>query len=295
MQSRYIQCAFGRLALVAVLFFSCVGMNYAQVQPYKIYLASEGRELSFEEMLEQLREVPLVFFGEYHNNSILHWLQLQVLKGLEAENLVLAGEFFERDDQLTLDEWMAGKLSDANLEAETKTWTNFKADYKPLLQHAKQQRIPFIASNVPRKYASYVSREGLAALETLSPEAKTYLPALPISVDMELPSYAAMKEMMHGAGDRADFMVQAQALKDATMAESLFAALQQGKQVLHINGAYHTQKGEGIVWYVREKMPDISLLLISCVEQEDIHAWDAQHSDLADFVIVLPLDSPKSY
>ncbi|WP_156810234.1 ChaN family lipoprotein [Nitritalea halalkaliphila] len=284
-----------RSALAAVLFFSVCCVSYAQVQPYTIYKASEGRQVTFEEMLAQLQDAPLVFFGEFHNNSILHWLQLQVLKGLQTERLVLAAEFFERDDQLTLDEWLAGKLSDANLEAETKLWNNFKVDYKPLLQYAKAKEIPFIASNVPRKYASYVSREGLEALETLSEKAKAYLPELPIQVDMELPSYAAMQEMMHGAGSRAAYMVQAQALKDATMAESLFPALEQGKQVLHINGAYHTKDGEGIVWYVREKMPDLPILLISCVEQEDIHAWDATHAGLADYVVVLPLDSPKSY
>ncbi len=45
---------------------------------------------------------------------------------------------------------------------------------------AKENKIPFIATNVPRRYANVVKDNGLPYLDSLSNEAKRYLPPLPI-------------------------------------------------------------------------------------------------------------------
>lgn len=268
----------------------------SQVHAFKIF-DKEGQEVTFENVVSEAGNHELIFFGELHNNSIAHWLQLQVLKSIHSEEspVVLAGEFFERDDQLNIDEWFAGKITDKNFEAEAKLWNNYHTDYKPLMLFAKKHNIPFVATNVPRKYASLVSREGLEALDSLSLEAKKYLPPLPITVDRELPGYAGMKEMMHGSSMNVDYMIDAQALKDATMAFSLFEFIGEGNRILHINGSYHSNNYEGIVWYVKQAFPEIKILTINTVEQDDLSSIDEKTSKTADFILVLPTDSPKSY
>lgn len=268
----------------------------AQTTPYKIY-NNQGNEVRFEAMAEIAGQHEVIFFGELHNNSLAHWLQLQVLKSLHesGKKVVLGAEFFERDDQLNIDEWLAGKMRDSNFEAEAKLWKNYATDYKPLMLYAKKNQIPFVASNIPRKYASLVSRQGLAGLDSLSEQAKTYIAPLPIEVDKTLPGYVGMKEMMHGSGMNLDYMIEAQAAKDATMAYSLFDYINKGKTILHVNGSYHSNNYEGIVWYLKRKFPAIRIITINAVEQDNINTLDPKNQSTADFIIVLPLDSHKSY
>lgn len=282
--------------LTTIFLLFAIGISHAQLRAFKIF-DNKGEEVSFEQLAEKAAQHEITLFGELHNNSLAHWLQLRLLKSLQEtdQSLILAGEFFERDDQLNIDEWFSGKITDKNFEAEAKLWNNYQTDYRPLLLFAKNHNIPFVASNVPRKYASLVSREGLKSLDSLSIEAKSNFPPLPINVDKELPGYVGMKEMMHGSSMNVDFMIEAQALKDATMAYSLFEFIREGNKILHINGAYHSNNYEGIVWYIREAYPDIKLLTINTVELEDNQALDEKLLKSADFIIVLPTDSPKSY
>ncbi|MFD2037003.1 ChaN family lipoprotein [Belliella marina] len=286
--------------LKKTLFYFCFTLlsisAYSQNKIYQIY-TKEGDLVEEELLYKAVNENEIIFFGELHNNSVAHWLQLQMLKNLKQNqsNVVLAGEFFERDDQLNINEWLEGKITDKNFEAEAKLWNNYGTDYKPLMLFAKENQIPVVASNIPRKYASLVSREGLGSLEQLSPEAKSYIAPLPVAVDMELPGYAGMKEMMHGSSMNVDFMVEAQAIKDATMAYSLFEYIGKGNQIFHINGSYHSNNYEGIVWYLKKEYEDASILTIATVEQNDTYSLEEKSKGIADFIIVLPTDSPKSY
>lgn len=284
-----------RISLI-ITGFLLSAMAIAQTSPYKIY-NNQGNEVRFEAMAEIAGQHEVIFFGELHNNSLAHWLQLQMLKSLHesGKKVVLGGEFFERDDQLNIDEWLAGKMRDSNFEAEAKLWKNYATDYKPLMLYAKKNQIPFVASNIPRKYASLVSRQGLAGLDSLSNAAKSYIAPLPIDVDKTLPGYVGMKDMMHGSGMNLDYMIEAQAVKDATMAYSLFDYVNKGRTILHVNGSYHSNNYEGIVWYLKRKFPNARIMTINTVEQDNIHTLDPKNQSSADFIIVLPLDSHKSY
>lgn len=277
---------------ISFLSFTAIAQN----KIYQIY-SSDGELLDENQMLASINQAEVTFFGELHNNSVAHWLQLQILKNLKEnqKDIILGAEFFERDDQLNIDEWLEGKITDKNFEAEAKLWNNYIPDYKPLMLFAKQNQIPFVATNIPRKYASVVSREGLERLESFSKEAKKSIAPLPIEVDMTLPGYVGMKGMMHGSGMNADFMVEAQAIKDATMAYSLFKFINKGNSIFHINGSYHSNNYEGIVWYLRKVYPKIKILTIATVEQDDTTSLLDASKGIADFIIVLPSDSPKSY
>lgn len=282
------------LCVVVIIFFAFT--TNAQNKIYQIY-SGKGELLDEYQMFEYIKQAEVTFFGELHNNSVAHWIQLQILKNLKEnqKEIVLGGEFFEKDDQLNIDEWLQGNITDKNFEAEAKLWNNYISDYKPLMLFVKQNQIPFVATNIPRKYASVVSREGLSRLEYFSEEAKKSIAPLPIEVDMTLPGYVGMKKMMHGSGMNAVFMVEAQAIKDATMAYSLFNFINKGKNILHINGSYHTNNYEGIVWYLKKEYPEIKVLTIATVEQIDTNSLLDVSKGIADFVIVLPSDSPKSY
>ena len=282
--------------LSALVVLVSIGSVKAQGEAYQFF-TDKGKKIALRDVLKEAKDVDAVFFGELHNNSLGHWLQLQVLKGLYAENpdLVVGSEIFEREDQLNLDEWFSGQITESNFEAEANLWKNYSTDYRPVLRYAKEKGLKYIATNVPRKYASLVSKEGLIALDSLSPQAKNYFAKLPIVVDMTMPGYVAMKDMMHGAPGNSDFMIQAQALKDATMAESLFEPIRAGKQVYHINGSYHTKDGEGILWYLKREFPDLKILDIHMVTQDQLDKLDEANSKAGEIILVLPSDSHTTY
>ncbi|HPF52992.1 MAG TPA: ChaN family lipoprotein, partial [Draconibacterium sp.] len=106
----------------------------------------DGKEVKYEKMLKQIEDADIVLFGELHDNPISHWLELELTKDLFAskgENLVLGAEMFERDNQLILDEYMSGEISQRNFEDEARLWPNYKTDYKPLVEFAKENKIRF--------------------------------------------------------------------------------------------------------------------------------------------------------
>jgi len=282
--------------LFFLTFIFCSTGAIAQIIPYKIF-NKDGQEVTFETMAEAASEQEVILFGELHNSSLVHWLQLQLLKQLNSrqQNLVLGGEFFEADDQLNINEWFGEVISEKNFEAEAKLWTNYIPDYRPLMRFAKQNNISFIATNIPRKYASAVSRDGLLVLDNLSDQAKQHMAPLPVEVDKKLPGYAAMAEMMHGSGMSPDNMIEAQAIKDATMAHFILEGLPDRGMFLHINGAYHSNDYEGIVWYLKRFSSDIKVMTITTVEQDEILALSEEFYHKADFILLLPSDSPKSY
>jgi uncharacterized iron-regulated protein len=282
--------------LAILLIFSTVGAIKAQGEAYQFF-TNKGKKIDLKDVLKEAKDADAVFFGELHNNSLGHWLQLQVLKGLQAENsdLVVGSEIFEREDQLNLDEWFLGQITESNFEAEANLWKNYNTDYRPILRYAKEKGLTFIATNVPRKYASLVSKSGLSALDELSPQAKKYFAKLPVEVDMNMPGYVAMKDMMHGAPGNSEFMIQAQALKDATMAESLFESLHAGKKIYHINGSYHSKDGEGILWYLKREFPDLKSLDIHMVTQDQLDKLEDENAKAGEIILVLPSDSHTTY
>lgn len=83
---------------------------------------------------------------------------------VEKDNLILGAEMFESDNQVILNEYLAGLISQSSFENEARLWPNYKTDYKPLVEFAKTNKLQFVASNVPRRYASLVNSKGFEDL-----------------------------------------------------------------------------------------------------------------------------------
>lgn len=276
-----------------ILLLILTASSIFSMNTYKLFNAN-GEEVTFDSLIAKSLENEIILFGEQHNNSICHWLQLQLTKSLaDSTNLVLGAEMFEADDQQKLIELQEGFIRMKDFEKEAKVWNNFGTDYKPLLEFAIEKGFPLIATNIPRRYASMVARKGLDSLEELPGDADDFLPRLPIDFDAELPGYAAMKGM--GSGHGMDFIAEAQAIKDATMAYFIEDNLEKRTIFIHYNGAYHSDNFEGIYWYLKNEDDDLKILTITTVSQDEINELSEENKNKADFIIVTPSDSPKSY
>ena len=268
-------------------------------KPAYRFFDQQGKPADYDEVVKTALKADLVFFGELHNSPICHWLELELTKDIyeaKKEDLILGAEMFESDNQLMLNEYLAGKIKGKNFEDEAKLWDNYKTDYKPLVEFALKNKIPFIATNIPRRYASLVNKSGFEGLDSLSSEAASFFPPLPIAYDPELKGYKEIMEAMGGAGGHASpNIAKAQAIKDATMAYFILKNYSPGKIFIHFNGTYHTDNYEGIIWYIRQSRPDLRILTIASVEQESLEELSGENTGLAGFILCIPESMSKSY
>lgn len=306
-----------------VLFVSLWTTSFALAQDLKAWQIynKEKQTISFQEMINQLEQADVVLFGEWHNNTILHWLQLRTTKALYerlGKRLLLGAEMLERDNQRAVQDFLIKnydqasqktKSKEANdskldvdalryqaLEKEARLWPNFKTDYFPLLDFARLNGLDFIATNVPRRYAQMVAKGSLDTLKSLPKAAKKWMVSLPLKVDMETPGYSEMSEMMGmHTGNKIKNFIAAQALKDATMAESIYKAKKKNRLLLHFNGDYHSKAYGGIYWYLKNYAPNWNIKVISIIESEQADLALPEKLIPTDIIIVVPKDMNKGY
>jgi len=281
--------------LLAVLFF--VFVSFKTDKPAYLLFNKDGKTVNYEKMMKELEDADVVLFGELHDNPIVHWLELEVTKDLfesKGNKLILGAEMFETDNQVILSEYVDSLISQSNFEADARLWPNYKSDYKPLVEFARTNKIPFVATNVPRRYASVVNKLGFEGLNNLSAEAKAFLPPLPIKYDADLNCYKSMMEM-EGMGDHVTpNFPKSQAIKDATMAYNIEKNLSKNKLLLHFHGAYHSENFESIYWYLKQANKKLKIVTIHSVSQEDVSELTAENNGKADFTICVDEDMTKT-
>lgn len=280
------------LVLATILLFN-LSVSAQENGAYIIYNA-KGKKVSYKKMLKQLAKPDIIFFGEQHNNPISHWLQYEVTVALhQNRDLVLGAEMIEADNQDELRSYLKGEIDKKALDTLARLWKNYPTDYAPLVNFAKDNQLDFVGTNIPRRYANLVYRQGFEALEDLGPEEKSWIAPLPIEFDPNLPRYVNILSTMgdHGTPN----LVKAQASKDATMAYFIDKFHPEGKLFMHYNGAYHSDYYEGILWYLKKLNPQLKVLTISTVEQENITQLSKDHLGKADFIICVDSHMTKTY
>ena len=280
--------------IVSLLVLCYSTLIISQNKPaYKLYNA-KGKTVSYKKMVKAMSQSDIVMFGEHHNNPIVHWLQLEATTDLsKLSGLTLGAEMFEADNQTQLNEYLNGEIDQKAFDTVARLWNNYLTDYKPLVDFAKDNKLQFIATNIPRRFASNVFRGGFESLEALSDEEKSWIAPLPIKYDANLPGYVKMKEMMGGHGG--DNLPKAQAVKDATMGYFILKNREANKIFMHYNGSYHSDNYEGINWYLKQGEPTLKIVTVSVVEQDDIKKFNAEEKLKSDFIIVVPTTMTKTY
>ncbi|WP_394758365.1 ChaN family lipoprotein [Flavobacterium sp.] len=259
-----------------------------------IIFDGNGREASYKDMLKASEKAEVVLFGEEHNNAIAHWLQLELTKDLaEKKQLVLGAEMLEADNQKQLDQYLKGEINQKQLDSTARLWPNYKTDYKPLVDFAKTKKIAFIATNIPRRFASLVYKNGFSALDNLTVEEKSWIAPMPISYDAKLPGYIKMLAMAEGHGG--ENLPKSQASKDATMAYFILKNKKPETTFIHYNGTYHSDNFEGINWYLLQKEPKLKIVTIATVTQSDVIRFEKENLHKADFIIVVDEDVTRTY
>ena len=286
---------FSHFGLILVCFFGVLG---AQAQHKKAYTLfdEQGNSIPYSTLKDSISKADVVLFGEFHNNPISHWLQYEMIADLKKDsiNLIIGAEMFETDTQNVLDLYLNDSISETEFKSQARVWSNYATDYKPVLELAKETSTPFVATNIPRPYATKVYKNGgFSALDSLTSEEYRWIAPLPVPFDINLTSYQNMLDMMGGHGG--EDLVKAQAIKDATMAHFILKNLLPNQVFFHLNGSYHSNDFEGIYWYLKTYNEEVDILTITTVEQESLEILDEEHLGKANFIIAVDQNMTKTY
>jgi uncharacterized iron-regulated protein len=285
-----------KILLLSIVLVTLLSMKNDR-PAYRLF-DKNGKSSSYKELINEAADADIVFFGELHDNPICHWLEYEITADLYAakgKNLMLGAEMFEADNQLIVNEYLAGLIKEKNFEAEARLWPNYKTDYKRLLNFARDSSLAFIATNIPRRYASMVNKGGFEVLSTLDKNALQFMAPLPVQYDSTLACYADMAKMMGDSPSHVTAnLTRAQALKDATMAFFILQNFKKGKTFLHYNGSYHSDRFQSIIWYLQQADPKLKIVTISSVEQADLDDLNKESEGLASFIIAISESMSKS-
>jgi len=269
-------------------------------QEYKIINTKTNKETELKEMAERLGDYDVIFFGEFHGNKILHSLELELLKMLNAnnKNMIISLEMFERDVQPILDEYLSNEISEEEFLKNSRPWPNYETDYKPIIEFAKENTLPVVAANIPRRYANMISKQGLNAIDSLSVEEKKFITKKHIVFADEYKTLFMQtmrsnmehsSKMPKGMMMNLDLIYAAQCIKDDTMAESIlkFHRIPPRRKVIHFNGDFHSRKHLGTAQKIQVLEPMLKVAVITPLLCEDEFSWENEDLLEGEFLILL--------
>ena len=289
---------------IATLLFSFFDlMAFAQDSisvHYKIYDTHIKQIVPIGKIVADMGDADVLFFGEEHNDSAGHYLESKIFRALHAqygEKIVLSMEMFETDNQLGLNEYLQGFINEDRFTRDVRLWSNYK-DYRPMIEYAKQNKIPVIAANPPRRYVNLVSRRGMKSLDSLSKDAKKFLPPLPYDTLSGRYREKFVEIMKGGPGGDNPNVYYSQSLWDAGMSYSIYKFLKDNKhkKVFHCVGGFHCEEKLGTAAQLQMRNKKLKILNIASFSDASFNNPDWEKFNYkGDYIILTNPDLKKTF
>ncbi len=270
-------------------------------ETYRIY-DKQGNAATMQQILDEINKNDVTFLGEMHDDAVGHALQFEIFKSVVDKysanrKVSLSLEMFERDTQVVVNEYLAGFISEKKFLDDSRPWGNYKTDYRPLVELAKERKLNVIAANAPRRYVNMVSRNGRDSLNSLSKEAKQWLPPLPYFEPSK--TYSDKFKALMGPSPEAqmgiDKILASQSLWDGGMAYNISQNIVDKGLIVHLNGSFHTESRLGTVEHLLNYKPKTKVLVVTMRYEDDFKTFDkAKYENLGDFVILTDAKQPRS-
>ena len=293
--------------IILTLLFLCFATIPAMTQielsadKYRIFDKS-GNPATMQQILDSVGQNDVIFLGEQHDDAVGHALQFEIFKATVEKysanrKVALSMEMFERDVQVVVNEYLAGLITEKKFLDDSRPWGNYKTDYRPLVELAKEKKLNVIAANSPRRYVNMVSRNGRDSLNSLSKEAKSWLPPLPYFEPSE--AYSDKFKALMGPSPEAqmgiDKILASQSLWDGGMSYSISQNIVKNGLIIHLNGSFHTENRLGTVEHLLKYKPKTKVLVVTIRYEDDFKTFDkSKHENIGDFVILTDAKQPRS-
>jgi len=292
------------LALALTLIFLVNGLVFGQDSRFTVF-DGEGKPASMEKIIDSIGGVDVIFLGEFHDDAVAHAIQLEIFKAAHQRygtmrEVALSLEMFERDVQSILDEYLLGLITENHLMSSARPWNNYKSDYRPLVEYAKENKLPVVAANAPRRYVNMVSRLGRGSLNNLPVAARRNLAPLPFA--QASPAYARKFNSLMGQNSaevKAGLVniLDSQSLWDATMAYAISRQLKnKNSLVVHLNGGFHSEGRLGTPEHLEKYRKGVRYVVVTIRYEDDFRNFDSsKHASLGDYVILTDKSVPRSF
>lgn len=208
--------------------------------------------VKLNQIIPKIADKRVVYVGETHDRYSHHLVQLEIVRRLHRLNpdIAIGMEFFQQPFQKYLDAYITGETNQQQMLADTEWYDRWVYDfrlYQPLLDYARQNRIPVVALNLSREMVKRVSGVGI---EGLTPEERAAIPAVIDDSDEAYRGRLRDVFRQHGKSGGKDFdrFVQVQLLWDESMAERVarYLADNPQTQMVVLAGSGHLMYGAGI-------------------------------------------------
>jgi uncharacterized iron-regulated protein len=243
---REYNISFRSALMVFMLLILMLGSGEELCAGQRVFRISDGKTISFEQMMDDLRKDNLVLVGESHNMESHHRLQLDIIKALNAAKIPLAVgfEMFTADSQDELNKWVAGSLPlEEFVRLYYKNWGFPWPLYEHIFLYMRDNGIPAIGLNVPAGITRKISKYGFSSLT------KEELKKLPLetgcAVDEQYMKFIRRAYAMHGhSGGQFIHFCEAQLIWDQVMARNIVEYIKNnpGRTVVALAGNGHAWK-----------------------------------------------------
>ena len=265
----------------------------------------DGNPTSWEIMRGEVTQADVIVIGESHGHPL----------GLEAAaclwddllasepNAALLMEFFERDEQVAIDDYLSGvtEKEEDFRKASGRTGGNYPEGHRRMVEAAKAAGRPVIAANAPRRYIRRAKADGYADVTGLGAEQRRLFAVPDPLVEgayrekfIETMSVGGHGSDEHGMPqEMIDKMYHSQQMWDATMADSIIKAVRDGNRpVVLVVGRFHSDFDGGTIQLTRRAEAGLNIRTLSMVasDAEAIEEDDVGRADYVLYVGEVPED-----
>lgn len=334
MHARFVLCV---LVLTMVFLTGCgsasrlrlaehTGGSAALYRQFQSFDGHTGEKLTFADVVRRTARADVILFGELHGHAVCNAIEAQLFHALlqQAGPSALAMEFFEKDTQAALRDYLDGHSDESAFMTQTRQNRDYLLAHRPLIEMCRTDHAPVIAANAPRRlvreyrlsklsFDEFRRSRGVEDQQWL-PRSSEHLPGpyfdrfvevikshppapaastttapalLPLS-DPGGPSSAAMKPAVTAIPDPFIVSFRPQLLWDDSMAESVadFRAANLDHRVMLIVGRFHVANEGGTLQKFRQRRPGDKVLTIVFSSRENgAFAMDKEDANSADIVI----------
>ena len=296
------------LRLLIFCFFTVNSVAQVTEKNYRIYSVKAAKEVTVNEIAEDMKNADVLFYGEEHNDSVTHYLENKIFETLFQKynsSIALSMEMFERDVQPVMNEYLTTDIREKTFRKDARAWPNYK-DYRPMVEFCKANKLDVICANAAGRYSNLAGRKGQKGLMELPLESKKYFAPLPY--DTASGKYheklvglfdqgSSKKKKQPSMGDSFS-LVMAQSLWDATMAFSISEYFEKNptKKIFQVNGRFHSDEYFAAVNQLKKYSPKARILVISSGSDESFPNIDwKKFENQGDYIIITDPKVPKSY
>ncbi len=249
-------------------------------------LVDAGQPLSFRGLIGQLLKEDVIYIGEHHSDYSHQQIQLAVIESLHRQDVKLAigVEWIQRPFQQHLDDFIAGRIDEAEMLRRTQYFSRWGHDYRhyrPIVRFARDQGLPLIALNAPSELVHAIMQGGLKSLDDF------YVAQLPEEYFFTNQTYKERLEQIYRQHRdlKSSFsnFYEVQLTWDETMAEQITRFLEGDAEttLIALAGVGHLEYGDGIPDRVERRTELGGKILLPALP-------DRLDPEVADFILRKP-------